>query len=402
MTSSSSVGVDLLSAEMQQDPHAALHALRDSDPVHWSERHRAVLLTRYDDVAAAFRDPSLSADRMTPMFERLEPEARKAVELAERHLTRWLVFMDPPAHDRLRRLVSRAFTPPRMDALRPIARAIVHQLLDAWPASGAVSFAETFSFPLPSAVVAAVLGVPVGDRDRFAAWSTDVAAVVFGGGSGRDASHFARAQRGLEEFDAYIRAMVDDVRRSSSAPGGLVADLVAVHDEGDRLDIDELVATCTLLLFAGHETTTTLLGNSMVVLDGMPERTIDATAVEELLRVAGPTRAMVRQAVDDVVLPSGGRIERGQRVFLLVVAANRDPARFPEPDRVDLARRDNAHLGFGSGIHHCLGALLARVEAQEALGAIFERFPRVSLAGEARWRGGLLGYSAGPVRVATG
>jgi cytochrome P450 len=394
------VDVDLLSAEMQRDPHATLHELRATDPVHRSERHRAVLLTRYDDVAAAFRDPALSADRMTPMFERLEPDARKAVELAERHLTRWLVFMDPPAHDRLRRLVSRAFTPSRMDALRANVRALVHELLDAWPRAGEVAFAETFAFPLPSAVVAAVLGVPAEDRARFAAWSMDVAAVVFG--SGTDPTRFARAQRGLEEFDAYIRAMVEDVRRSQSSPTGLLPDLVAVHDEGDRLDIDELVATCTLLLFAGHETTTTLLSNSMVVLDGMDAPIIDAAAVEELLRVAGPTRAMVRQAVDDVALPSGGTIARGARVFLLVIAANRDPARFADPDRVEFARADNLHLGFGSGIHHCLGAPLARVEAQEALRAIFDRFPRASLASDARWGGGLLGYAAGPVRVATG
>lgn len=402
------IDVDLLAPEVMADPHPLMHRLRAEDPVHWSDRHRGWLLTRYDDVAAGFRDARLSADRMTPMFERLEPATRATVALAERHLTRWLVFMDPPGHDRLRRLVSRAFTPPRMNALRAEVRELVASLLAEWDGGDDVAFHATFALPLPATVVAMVLGAPVADRGRFFRWSADVSAVVFG--TGGDPARFERAQRGLGEFDAYVRAFADDVRASARPPTGLIADLVAVHDQGDRLDTDELVATATLLLFAGQETTTTLLGNAIAVLDGAPgARTqladapsMAATAVEELMRYAGPTKLMVRTATDDVELPSGGRLPRGDRVYLVVAAANRDPSRFARPDELDLTRADNLHLGFGSGIHHCLGAPLARIEAQEALAALYTTYPDLTVCSDIRWGGGLLGRAVAPLTVRPG
>lgn len=399
--------IDLLAPEMQHDPVAVLAQLRERSPVAWSERHRGWLLTRFDDVAFAFRDARLSADRITPTFGRLSEEIRREVELAERHLTRWLVFMDPPGHDRLRRLVSRAFTPPRMEALRDLVRSIVAELLDSWVDGDEVDVLRTLAHPLPTAVVASLLGVPRDDYTRVGRWSGDVAAVVFG--TGGDPSRFERARRGLADFDAYIRENVEAIRSGAGRPG-LIADLVALHDEGDRLTEDELVATCTLLLFAGDETTTTLIVNALAVLDdptNAEERrrlTIDVDAlaqpaVEELLRFAGPTKAMVRYTIDDVALPSGTVIPEGERVYPLVIAANRDPARFPDPDRFVVDRRDNAHVGFGSGIHHCLGAPLARIEMQEVLRGLFTRFPEYAVASDVRWGGGLLGRAAGAIRV---
>ena len=402
--------VDLLSPEMQHDPFAVLAQLREQSPVVWSERHRGWLLTRFDDVAFAFRDPRLSADRITPTFARLSDEMRREVELAERHLTRWLVFMDPPGHDRLRRLVSRAFTPPRMEALRGLVRSLVAEMLDEWVDAAEVDVLRTLAHPLPTAVVASLLGVPRDDYTRVARWSGDVAAVVFG--TGGDPSRFERARRGLAEFDAYIRENVEAIRAGVGRPG-LIADLVALHDEGDRLTEDELVATCTLLLFAGDETTTTLIGNALSVLDDPRNAEARArlardadglapVAVEELLRFAGPTKAMVRYTLDEVALPSGSVLPKGERVYPLVIAANRDPQRFPDPERFVVDRRDNAHVGFGSGIHHCLGAPLARVEMQEVLRAVFARFPEYSVVSEVRWGGGLLGRSVGAIRVRPG
>jgi cytochrome P450 len=404
--------IDLLEPSMQADPHDALHDLRAAAPVAWSDRHRGWLLTRYDDVAAAFRDARLSADRMTPTFARLDAETRASVAVAERHLTRWLVFMDPPDHDRVRRLVSRAFTPPRMEAVRGLVRDLINDLLDGWestaPDTADVNFAATFSWPLPTNVVAAVLGVTPEDYRQFFRWSGDVSAVVFGTGS--DPSRFVRSQRGLEEFDSYLRALVDEVRAGRGRPG-LVTDLVGVHDDdGAKLDTIDLIATCTLLLFAGTETTTTLLGNALTVLDQRPDQrnriardaATAASAVEELLRYAGPTKLMVRHATDDVALPSGALIPRGDRVYLIVAAANRDPSRFEDPDALDIDRRDNVHVGFGSGIHHCLGAPLARIETQEALRAIYSRFPHVRVTNSPSWGGGLVGRSAGPVSLRPG
>ena len=396
--------IDLLDPSMQADPHPTFHHLRATAPVVWSEPQRGWLLTRYDDVAAAFRDPRLSADRMTPTFARLDPATRASVAIAERHLTRWLVFMDPPDHDRLRRLVSRAFTPRRMEAVRELVRDLVARLLDGWvDTGGPVNFTRSFSLPLPTHVVAAVLGVPPSDYELFQRWSSDVAAVVFGTGS--DPARFERSRRGLEEFDSYLRGLIDDIHAGRGRPG-LVADLVAIHDEDDAgLELFELIATCTLLLFAGSETTTTLLNNALAVLDARPderarianESDAATSAVEELLRFAGPTRLMVRHALEDVPLPSGAVLPAGDRVFMIVTAANRDPERFQRPDTFDIDRGDNLHVGFGSGIHHCLGAPLARIEAQEALREIYRRFPDLTLPSEPRWGGGLVGYAAGPI-----
>ena len=318
--------------------------------------------------------------------------------------------MDPPGHDRLRRLVSRAFTPPRIEALRPMISGLVRELLDAWDGAEEVDVLRTLAHPLPTAVVASLLGVPREDYTKVAQWSGDVAAVVFG--TGADPSRFERARRGLAEFDAYIRDTTRAIREGSGRPG-LVADLVALHDEGDRLTEDELVATCTLLLFAGDETTTTLIVNALALLDDPThgdarKRLVDdvdsvaASAVEELLRYEGPTRAMVRYTIDEVPLPSGHVLPKGERVYPIVIAANRDPDRFPDPDRFVVDRRDNAHVGFGSGIHHCLGAPLARIEMQEVLRAVFHRHPDYSVSSGVRWGGGLLGRAAGAIRVQPG
>ena len=399
--------IDLLSAEMQADPHPAFHELRARTPVVWSERHRGWLLTRYDDVSAAFRDARLSADRMTPTFARLDPDTRAQVAVAERHLTRWLVFMDPPDHDGLRRLVSRAFTPTRMEAVRGLVRSLIADLIDGWDQDAPVDFTRTFAWPLPTNVVAGLMGVPSEDYARFAGWNSDVGAVVFGSGS--DPARFVRSQRGLEEFDAYLRALAEDVRAGRGRPG-LVADLVALHDEGDRLSLDDLIATCTLLLFAGSETTTSLLGNSLAILEhrtGDRERLVHdpsviPAAVEELMRFESPAKMMVRQAMSDITLPSGTTIAAGDRVFLVVAAANRDPARFKDPDAFIIDRTDNVHVGFGFGIHHCLGAPLARIEAQETLREVYRRFPDVALDATPVWGGGLLGRSASRVRVLPG
>lgn len=381
--------VDLLSPALVADPHPALHALRARDPVHWSPRHEAWLLTRHDDVSAAFRDARLSNDRVGSLFS--DPASLEA-----RILSHWMEFQDPPRHTRLRALVSKAFTPRVVEALRPRVAALVDELLDEIEAAPRCDLVAAFAHPLPASVIAEMLGVPAADRGLFRGWSDDILGLVFGGGG---SERFARARKGFAELDAYFRALLDARRKAPR--DDLLSALVAAEERGDALSRDEVVGTCVLLLFGGHETTTNLLASSVWLLDRNPdarerlrrEPGLLASAVEELLRYEGPSKLMVREVREPVEM-RGRRFAPGERVFLLQCAANRDPEVFPEPDRLDLARRPNPHLGFGFGVHYCLGAPLARLEAQLAIPALLARFPALRVLDDARsapsWRPTLL------------
>ena len=394
---------DLLAPDVVADPHAHFARLRAEDPVHWSERHRAFVLTRYDDVSTALRDPVLSADRLASPGHEAEPGP------AVRTLSRWLVFNDPPDHTRLRRLVNRAFTARVVESLRAHVSALVDGLLDDVEEAGGGDLVARFAYPLPAMVIAELLGAPPEDRDRFRAWSDDVGTVVFGAVGSPD--RYARAERGLAEFSDYFAALVaaaEERRREGSGGDGLLSTLVAARDRDDALSADEVVATAILLLFAGHETTTSLLANGTLALLRFPDQLarlrkdpgLAPSAVEELLRYDGPATIVVRRAAADHER-RGRRIPAGSRVFLAVAAANRDPERFADPDRLDLARRDNAHLGFGTGIHLCLGAPLARLEGQVALPALLARFPDLRLATDRlEWHPALLSRSLTALPVA--
>lgn len=407
---------DLFSPEAVANPHPLFAALRAEDPVHWNPRHRAWVLTRHDDVVAGFRDPRLSADRIVPFYER-HGEAGEAelTDPVNRLLGGWMVFKDPPDHTRLRRLVSQAFTPRAVRRLEPRIHALVATLLDELAAraaggDGVVDVRSALAAPLPAMVIAEMLGVPASDHDRFAAWSDDIIALVFGAQGVPDRR--ARAERGLLELAGYFSDLIE-ARRARPADD-LVGALIAAHDEGEALSADELLSTCTLLLFAGHETTTSLLTNGLAALLGAPDQLgrlradpiLLPTAVEELLRFEGPAKVEVRYAAEPVEL-RGRRIEPGSRVFLAAIAANRDPERFADPDRLDVARSPNPHLGFGYGLHFCLGAPLARLEATVALGAVLRRFPALAPAadlGALPWHPTLVSRSlaALPVRLGPG
>jgi cytochrome P450 len=374
---------DLLGPELRLNPHAYFHRLRALDPVHWNAKYKAWVLTRYEDVVTGFRDVRLSSERIDADGFPL--------------LGRWMVFLNPPRHTRLRRLVGNAFSPRAIASFRPRIEGLVEQLLD--DARGPGEFISVFASPLPAMVIAELMGVPPADRARFLDWSDKIAGVVFGALNRPDRR--ARAEAGLYDFDAYFRDLAE------SSDGTLVAALAAATEGDDRLTMDEIVATCTLLLFAGHSTTTNLLATGLLSLLECPNElkrlrsdpSLGASAVEELLRFEGPTGIMTRVVVEPVEI-GGRRIGVGDRVFLGVAAANRDPARFPEPDRLDVGRHDAGQLGFGYGIHHCLGAAVARLETEIALGAILGRFPDLRLPdGAAEWSVGLLGRSLRRLQV---
>ncbi len=367
-----------------EDPFPVLRRLQAEDPVHWSEILKSWVLTRYDDVRAALADPRLSADRLTSFLRHQAGDRPLAEALAElgRSLGLWAVFTDPPLHTRLRGLLTDAFTPRAVETLRPTVRALVDALIDGVAAAGRLDLVRDIAAPLPVAVIGDLLGVPRVDGPALKQWSDDLATFV--GSAVATSDKYERAAASLREMNAYFRALAAE-RRARPRQDVLSA-LVAAAGQG-RLADDELVASCTLLLFAGHETTTNLIGNGVLALLRHPDQcerwrrdpTLTATAVEELLRFEGPGQALVRVALDDLAI-GGRRIRRGDRLFVMINAANRDPRRFVDPDRLDLGREPNPHLTFGHGRHFCVGAPLARLEAQVALPRLLERLPGLALA----------------------
>jgi cytochrome P450 len=362
--------------------------MRDEDPVHWSPILKAWVLTRYSDVKQACLDTAgMSSDRLRPFFATLPPgEAARIAELI-RYLTRWMVFRDPPDHTRLRRLAAKVFNARAVHALRPDIEAITADLLQGLRGRREFDLIGEFAGPLPALVIMRMLGVPRGELPRLKRLSDEMALFI---GSARDSpDKYARAEAATAEMAALFRELIALRRRRPETD--LLTQLVAAEDAGDRLSEDELVATCVLLLFAGHETTTHHLANGIRALLAFPDELrrlrddalLAPAAVEELLRYDGPIGAQVRIVQAPQTL-HGRRLERGDRVFLMINAANRDPRAFADPDRLDLRRSGVPHLTFGFGAHICLGFPLARLEGQIALPALLRSRRRIELAGQPR------------------
>lgn len=381
--------IDLLTADAVADPHATFAALRDRGPVVWSDTHRAWIITGYDGVAEAFLDSErLSSDRLTPYWARLSPDRAALLGTTFDVLRGWMVFHDPPRHALLRNPVRRAFTPRQVQRLAPGIERIAAELLDGIAERGECDLKAEFAFPLPALVIADLMGVEGAERHRFKDWSAKLAAIVFG--ESDNPRRDARAAEGSAEFVDYFSWLV---RHRREHPGeDLVSALLAAQAEEGAGELSELelVGACTLLLFAGHETTTNLLANSALALLGRPDQaallrsrpeTVD-TAVEELIRFDGPVKTMVRVAARTHER-GGVTLERGQTVYLSVAGANRDPAVY---DRADDLRLDRVPgrpgISFGQGLHFCLGAALARLETRIAVPALLARFPDLALTGD--------------------
>lgn len=376
---------DLLDPEVNHDPYPFFARLREEDPVHYSEAHRGWLVSRYDDVSAALVDPRLSSDRVRPLLERLPPERRTAAGPVMELISEWMVVTDPPAHTRLRKLATKAFHPRKFVATEDRIRALVDQSIDEFLASGERDLVAGIAFPLPATVISELIGAPIADADRFKDWSRDLALVAFGTGGEVRPDRHAKAEASIEEMFDYFGALIE---REREAPGrdNLIADLVA-GDDGERLGDEEIKGMCALFLFAGHETTTTTITSAVKLLIENPDQMAllrqdpkgSGKAVEEVLRVEGAIKVLHRWVIEDVEI-RGRRIEAGERVLLLPAAANRDPEKFVDPDRFDITRTPNPHLGFGKGIHTCIGAMLARIEMRVAVAAIVERLPGLRFA----------------------
>ncbi|MET8944366.1 cytochrome P450 [Streptomyces sp. NPDC004542] len=372
--------------QFRRDPHPVYARLRQAAPVcplrppHGNETY---LITRYEDARAALSDPRLSKDMYGAMDAYRRIFGDSSVALDDNMLN-----SDAPKHTRLRRLVSSAFTPRRVHALRPGIQAVVGSLLDACPVREPFDLLPAFAFPLPVIVLCDLLGVPPGERSRMQHLSTTVAQTGFG-------EEAKRAQQKAEEdLHAYFTDLIAAKRRR---PGDdLLSALTAVRDNDGGLSENELVSTAFLLMFAGHKTTAYLIGNAVHHFLSRPAQLravredpgLIRAAVEELVRYEGSVESgTFRYATEDVEY-AGTRIPKGALVQIALSSANRDPRKFDAPDEFDVRRPGNAqdaHLGFGHGSHYCLGAPLARLETQLALTALFDRFPGTAPAGRARW-----------------
>lgn len=390
---------DLGNPATNANPFPEFARLRVEDPVHWSPAMKAWIVTRYADVKqVALNNRQISADRLTPFFKSNAEYQRGSIDSLVRYLNHWMVFRDPPDHTRLRRLFNKAFTPTSVSNLRSTIEDIVARLIDGMEAKArrgeTVDYIADFAYPLPASVIMDLLGVPLGDLERVKLWSDDIA--LFIGAAQVAGNKYLRAESGAKAMSDYFRTLVE--ARTAAPRDDMISHLVLARDDRDALTTDEIIGTCILLLFAGHETTSNLIGNgflySMKHRDQwerlIAEPALAETAVEEFLRYDGPSGALARVAAADLEM-GGKTIREGQRVFAFMNSANRDPEAFADPERFDIGRLQNPHVTFGHGIHFCLGAPLARLEAQVATTRLAERLPDVRLSGgDPEWHDSLI------------
>ncbi|MFJ5547715.1 cytochrome P450 [Streptomyces sp. NPDC093225] len=390
---------ELFTWEFATDPYPAYAWLREHAPVHRTRLPSGVeawLVTRYADARQALADQRLSknpAHHAEPAHAKGKtgiPGERKA------ELMTHLLNIDPPDHTRLRRLVSKAFTPRRVAEFTPRVQQLTDQLIDGFAAKGEADLIHEFAFPLPIYAICEMLGVPREDQDDFRDWA---GMMIRHGGGPRGG-----VARSVKQMRSYL---VDLIHRKRDDLGDdLISGLIRASDHGEHLTENEAAAMAFILLFAGFETTVNLIGNGLHSLFMNPrerdrlqaslaagETDLLATGVEELLRYDGPVELATWRFATEPLTLGGQSVGTGDPVLVVLAAADRDPARFAEPDTLDLARSDNQHLGYGHGIHYCLGAPLARLEGQTALATLLTRLPDLRLAvepAELRWRGGLI------------
>ena len=393
----------LLDPEVLANPYPLYHRLRTEDPVHWDPFLHAWVVTRYEDVVRVLHH--FSADR-TPAPEQLTSMGLSALNPVAQVMVRQMLFLDAPAHTRLRSLASVAFTPSRVERLRAHIQEIVDGLLDRVESAGQSDLIADLAEPMPAIVTAELMGVPVDDHKQLKSWSADFAEML--GNFQHNPDRIPRVLRSVEEMTAYFRAAI---REQHEHPrDGLIQALMSAEIEGSRLTEEEVIANVIVTMVGGQETTTNLIGNGLLSLLRHPgqlhklrdDSSLIPSAVEELLRYESPSQHTARLARDDVQM--GGRlIRKRQAVIAVMGAANRDPERFPDPDRLDITRKDNRHVAFGWAAHFCFGAPLARIEGQIAFETILRRLPRLALDPRPLvWRQnlGLRGLAALPVTFA--
>lgn len=378
-----------LSPEFRTNPYPFYAALRATDPIHWvsSIDQEGWFVTSYKEAFSILKDGRFEKRMRIPETS----EAYGPLAHIQKNM---MLFQNPPDHTRLRMLVSKAFTPHMIQELYPYIEETVNELLDAVQPTGKVELISEFAFPLPVIVITKMLGIPVDEREQFREWANVLIRTI---DLSRTEESLDQGGEVAKKLIGYFHSLIEQRRRHPQ--NDVMSQLIQAEEQGDRLNEDELVAMCILLLIAGHETTMNLIGNGMLSLLQHPQQceklrdnpTLISTAIEEILRYESPTQMTVRFATEDVEI--GGKvIRKGQQVYILLGAANRDPAAFSNPDQLDITRTPNHHLAFGTGIHFCLGAPLARLEADIAIRTLLRRIPTLQLDTKTpQWRG-LIGF----------
>ena len=392
--------VRLLDPEVLADPYPLYHRLRSEDPVHWDRFLHSWVVTRYPDVVKVLH--TFSADR-TPTPEQLTTMDLSALNPIAQVMVKQMLFMDAPAHTRLRSLASVAFTPRRVEVLRGHIQQIADDLLDRVQGGGRMDVIADFAAPLPAIVTAEMLGVPTGDHPKLKKWSADFAEML--GNFQHNPDRVPRVLESTNNLTAYFKSAIAETRENPRE--GLIHSFMTAEVDGDRLTEEEIIANCIVTMVGGQETTTNLIGNGLLTLLRHPEKLAQMrddpklmpSALEELLRFESPSQHTGRIAREDVEM-GGKQIRKGQAVMAIMAAANRDPERFPDPDQLILDRADNKHLAFGWASHFCFGAPLARIEGHIAFETILCRMPDLALSPSPLvWRSnsGLRGLTALPV-----
>jgi cytochrome P450 len=368
---------DIFTPEAMTDPIPLLHRIRAESPVSRIPQLGAYLLTRHADIVAALKDRRLDTANLSKGLERLSAQEQEELQPLRRSIQLWMGHTDPTDHVRFQQLLKRYFTPVTVNALRPRVREITNELLDAVAPQGRMDVVKDLAYPLPANVIAEILGMPTSDRHQLQLWSRDILAVF----QLADMDRLRQAQRSVLEMQDYLRILVEQRRRQ---PREDILSTFAAAERDGTLTEDEIVANCVLLLFAGHETTAGLIANGLLLLLDNPDQlallrsdpTLTGSAIEEMLRCDGPAGVIVRVSSEPVEM-AGHTFPAGEQFYLAMLAGNRDPDVFADPDRFDITRKPNRHTAFGMGAFYCLGAALARMEADECFRILLDRFPHL-------------------------
>lgn len=368
----------------QDAPFDYFNRMREAAPVHWNSRHRAWVITRFEDVRAWLRDPRMSVDRVRPYFERRVPDAQQNEMRATFELLgRWLPFLDPPRHTDLRRVIQNAFTPKvirsQSEQIEEIVSSSVQKAIRKVE-SGPIDMVSELAQRIPAQVMTRMLHLRDDDYTKIHEWTEGLS--LFIAGAVEEADRNARIHDGVQQMASYVERVIEE--EEGSPESDIIASLLAAEDGGLKLTRDEVIATGVLLVFAGYRTTASSIANALRLIVTNPpvwaalkaDADLVPSAVEEFMRFEGHSRVLVRWVGEDVAI-GGEQLRAGDRVFFLTAAANRDPRQFSDPDKLVLDRAPNPHLGFGFGIHYCLGAPLARMEQQATVRSFVDVFPRV-------------------------